>query len=233
MYQRKSEFLYQLTFKQFIFQVNCFLSEEEDELTLIDAANPGNAERILDVAKQIGKPITKLVFTHAHGDHIGSLDLLKEALPDACVMIPEREMKIFYGNTEPQPGEPKSPIRQITYPKSLKTKPDVLLQNDDRVNSLLAITSPGHSPGSMSFFDTRDSALIVGDAFQTLGGVAVSGKFKPLYPFPALATWNKQVSLSSARKLRELSPSLLAVGHGDALDQPLLEMDRAIKLAQS
>lgn len=46
-YQRKSEFLYQLTFKQFIFQVNCFLLEEEDELTLIDAADPGSAEQIL------------------------------------------------------------------------------------------------------------------------------------------------------------------------------------------
>ncbi|HET7578998.1 MAG TPA: MBL fold metallo-hydrolase [Bacillales bacterium] len=233
MGQKKiSESLYQLTFKKYIFQVNCFLLEEDNELTLIDAANPECAEIILETANQIGKPITKMIFTHGHGDHIGALDDLKAALPDGQVMIPEREMKILNGNTQLEPGEPQSPIRRISYPKSLKTKPDKLLRDGDRVGSLLAVTSPGHSPGSMSFFHNRDGALIVGDAFQTLGGVAVSGKLKPRFPFPALATWNKKASLSSARKLRELLPSLLAVGHGDSLNQPVQEIDHAIGEAQ-
>ncbi|MFC4619426.1 MBL fold metallo-hydrolase [Camelliibacillus cellulosilyticus] len=232
MHQKKAKFLHQLTFKQFIFQVNCFLIEEETELTLIDAANPGSSQRILDTAKQIGKPITKLIFTHCHTDHIGSLDELKEALPNTAVMFPKRELKILEGNTEHEDGEPPSPIRRVSYPKNLKTKPDKLLVDNDRIGPLLAITSPGHTAGSMSFFDTRDGALIVGDAFQTLGGVAVSGKFKARYPFPALANWNKQASLASAQKLRKLSPTLLAVGHGDALHQPLVEMDDAITQAQ-
>ena len=38
--------------------------------------------------------------------------------------------------------------------------------------------TPGHTPGSMSFLDIRNKALIVGDAFQTRGGTAVSGQMK-------------------------------------------------------
>ena len=82
----------------------------------------------------------------------------------------------------------------------------------DRVGSLLAIMTPGHTPGSMSFLDVRNKALIVGDAFQTRGGMAVSGQIKFWFPFPAMATWSKEISLQSAQKLSEYEPSLLAEG---------------------
>ena len=51
--------------------------EEEAGLTLIDAALPYSAKGILQ-AEKIGKPITKIVLTHAHDDHIGALDALKK-----------------------------------------------------------------------------------------------------------------------------------------------------------
>ncbi|HLZ63672.1 MAG TPA: hypothetical protein VKR06_42620, partial [Ktedonosporobacter sp.] len=74
----------------------------------------------------------------------------------------------------------------------------------------------------------RDHSLIAGDAFQTLGGVAVSGTIRPLFPLPALGTWHKPTALESAHRLRAIEPSLLAVGHGPLLRDPLPEMDRAI-----
>lgn len=81
----------------------------------------------------------------------------------------------------------------------MKIAPDVLLQDGDRVGSLLAVASPGHTPGSVSFIDTWSNALIAGDAFQTLGGLAVSGRVKPLFPLPDMGTWSKEVALESAR----------------------------------
>lgn len=78
------------------------------------------------------------------------------------------------------------------------------------------------------FLDLRDHTLIAGDAFQVLGGVAVAGTLKPLFPLPALATWHKPTALQSAQVLRALEPSRLAVGHGRVLVEPLAEMDRAI-----
>jgi glyoxylase-like metal-dependent hydrolase (beta-lactamase superfamily II) len=84
----------------------------------------------------------------------------------------------------------------------------------------------------MAFLDTRNNALIAGDTFQTRGGIAVSGQIRPWFPFPAMATWNKQAALESARKLRGYHPSLLAVGHGRMLRQPGAAIDRAIAEAE-
>ena len=111
-------------------------------------------------------------------------------------------------------------------------KPDRLLKPGDRVGSLEVVSAPGHTPGHVAFFDMRDRGLIVGDAFQTRGGVAVSGVIRPLFPFPALATWHKPTALATAVELRKLSPSRLAVGHGDVLEDPLMAMDRAIQKAR-
>jgi hypothetical protein len=84
----------------------------------------------------------------------------------------------------------------------------------------------------VAFIDVRDRTLIAGDAFQTRGGIAVSGVLRPLFPFPAMATWNKQAALASATALRALRPTLLAVGHGKALRDPATDMDGAIEAAR-
>jgi glyoxylase-like metal-dependent hydrolase (beta-lactamase superfamily II) len=106
------------------------------------------------------------------------------------------------------------------------------LHDGDRIGSLEVIATPGHTPGHVAFLDTRDRSVIVGDAFQTLGGVAVSGTFKLLFPLPALATWHKGLSLESARKLLALQPSILTVGHGRVLNNPQAAMERAIRVME-
>jgi glyoxylase-like metal-dependent hydrolase (beta-lactamase superfamily II) len=219
--------LYQVAFMPRFFPVNCYLVEEENELTLVDAALPFSVKGILQAAESIGKPITRIVLTHAHGDHIGALDGLKKVLPQAKVYISRRDAKLLAGSKELEAGEPNTPIKGDV-PKAVQTKPDVLLKDGDYVGSLQAIAAPGHTPGLMAFLDVRSRALIAGDAFQVRGGVAVSGLMKFWFPFPAMATWNKEVSLESARKLRQLSPSVLAVGHGVMIEQPLAVIDRAI-----
>lgn len=224
--------LYQLTFMPRFFPVNCYLVEEEDGLTLIDAALPYSKSAILQAADKIGKPITRIVLTHAHDDHVGALDALKEALPGVPVHISSRDARLLAGDVSLDPGEPNSPIRGGV-PKKLKTRADITLQDGDRVGSLLAVSVPGHTPGSMAFLDTRSRSLIAGDAMQTRGGVAVSGQMKPLFPFPAFATWSKQSALDSARKIAALSPSLLAVGHGGMLREPLAAIQRAITEAET
>ena len=51
--------------------VNSWLVREDDGLTLIDANIPGTAGRIVAKAQQLGAPITRIVLTHAHPDHVG------------------------------------------------------------------------------------------------------------------------------------------------------------------
>ncbi|MDD9270680.1 MBL fold metallo-hydrolase [Paenibacillus sp. GCM10023248] len=223
-------FLHQVAFMPNFFPVNCYLVEEESELTLIDAALPFSVKGILEASRRIGKPITRIVLTHAHGDHVGALDRLKLELPQVKVYISHRDAKLLAGSKELEAGEGQSPIKGDV-PKAIRTKPDVLLADGDRIGSLQAVAAPGHTPGSMAFLDVRSRALVAGDAFQVRGGVAVSGLMKLWFPFPAMATWNREVSLDSARKLRALAPSVLAVGHGKMIEQPLTVMDRAIEEA--
>lgn len=222
----------QLAFMPRVFPVNCYLVDEQDGLTLIDAGMPFCKNGILTAASRMGKPIRRMVLTHAHQDHVGALDGLKAALPDAKVYISARDSRLLAGDASLMSHEPNLPIRG-GIPSGIKTKPDILLQEGDMVGSLQAVSAPGHTPGSMAFLDTRNRILIAGDAFQVRGGLAVSGKLKPLFPFPAWATWSKQEALVSAQKLRRLEPSLLAVGHGRMLTQPASLLDRIIAEAEA
>jgi hypothetical protein len=83
----------------------------------------------------------------------------------------------------------------------------------------------------MAFLDLRDGSLIAGDAFTTQTGIVAAGVFKLSFPFPALFSWNREFAAESARKLRDLKPSRLAVGHGKTIESPLAAMDQAIELA--
>jgi glyoxylase-like metal-dependent hydrolase (beta-lactamase superfamily II) len=93
------------------------------------------------------------------------------------------------------------------------------------------VPSPGHTPGHVSFLDTRDRTLIAGDVFTSIGGVAVSSHFYPRFPLAAMATWDKPTDLESARALRALDPAILVVGHGAAIRGPSAAMDTAIARA--
>ncbi|WP_342553989.1 MBL fold metallo-hydrolase [Paenibacillus sp. FSL R7-0652] len=221
----------QVTFFPRLFPVNVYLVEEEQHLTLIDAGMPFSLKGILTAAAALGKPITTIILTHAHADHVGSLDGLKDALPDAEVCISRRDAELLAGDVSLLPHEPQTKIRG-SVPKGVRTKPDRLLEDGDQIGSLVAIASPGHTPGHMAFMDTRSRVLIAGDAYQVHGGLAVSGRMRPLFPFPALATWNREAALASAKRLAELEPSVLAVGHGRMLRQPATAMRAAAADAQ-
>jgi hypothetical protein len=83
----------------------------------------------------------------------------------------------------------------------------------------------------LAFLDVRDGSLIAGDAFTTQLGVVAAGVFKLLFPFPAIFSWNRKCAAESARKLRNLKPTYLAVGHGKTISSPLVAMDKAVELA--
>lgn len=226
--------LYQLNFLPRAFPVNCYFVVEDDGLTLIDAAMPFSAKGILSAAEQIGKPIRRIVLTHAHGDHYGALDALKASLPkDVSVMISERDARLLAGDRSLDVGEPNVPVKgDLPKPGKLSTKPNRLLKDGDTIGSLVAVHAPGHTPGMMAFYDQRSGALIAGDAFQTRAGIAVAGQIRLLFPFPAFGTWSKEWSLESARKLVRLKPTLLAVGHGRMLREPIAAMELAIAAAE-
>ncbi len=206
------------------------LVEEEDGLTLVDSTIFSPAEDVAKLVKQLGKPLRRIALTHAHGDHVGGVSGVRKLYPGIEISISEREGRILAGDKTLLPGEPQTPVKGSFV--KIDWKPDRLLKPGDRVGSLEVVASPGHTPGHVAFLDVRDRALIAGDALQTRGGIAVSGDLRLLFPFVAMATWNKPTALASAAALRALEPSLLAVGHGEAIKEPAAAMDRAIESAK-
>lgn len=206
--------------------VNCYLVREDDGLTLVDTMIGGSTKPILAGAQRLGAPIKRIVLTHAHGDHIGSLDALHAALPEAEVIISERDARLLAKDMTLDPDEPQDKLAG-GYPGAT-TKPTRTVNDGERIGSLEVIASPGHTPGHIALLDPRDATLICGDAFATIGGVATSAKGKLVFPLPAMATWSKQVELESARKLANLKPARLAPGHGKIVESPVEAMTQAI-----
>jgi glyoxylase-like metal-dependent hydrolase (beta-lactamase superfamily II) len=205
--------------------VNAYLVRENDGFTLVDTMIPGSAQHIIDQARAAGGEIRRIALTHGHTDHTGSLDALAEAIVGSVeVLIPEIDARILAGEHAVE-GKVPGGWRKVT------TTPNVRLQPGDRVGSLEVVPSPGHTPGHVSFLDTRDRALIGGDVFVSVGGLAVSNHFHLPFPFAYMATWDKPKDLESAKALRALNPSVLVLGHGRPVHDPAAAMDRAIAAA--
>ena len=222
--------LIQLTKYPVVFPMNCYLVVEDDGLTLVDSTMSSPADDVVALIKKLGKELRRVALTHAHGDHVGGVTGVRQRFPGVEVSIGGRDAQILAGDKTLLPAEPQTKIKGFF--ERVDWKPDRLLEPGDRVGSLEVVAAPGHTPGHVAFLDVRDRALIAGDAFQTRGGIAVSGVLRLLFPFPAMATWNKPSALASAVALRALEPSLLAVGHGEALTEPAAAMDRAIVTAR-
>jgi glyoxylase-like metal-dependent hydrolase (beta-lactamase superfamily II) len=209
--------------------VNAYLVREEDGLTLVDTTMSPGAKRILAAAAELGQPIVRIALTHAHGDHIGGLDRLREQLPDAEVIIGAREARLLSKDMTLEPGEPQRKPRG-TYPGA-RTLPTRTVQAGDRVGSLRVVACPGHTPGHVAFLDERDETLFCGDAFSTLGGVETSARMNPRFPLVVMGTWDRPTELQSARALRALAPARIAPGHGQIRESPAAAMDAAIERA--
>ena len=125
--------------------VNVFLVREEDGLTLVDAGTTeGIAPRILTLAQRYHLPIVRLLLTHVHIDHVGALDTLHALLPNAEVLVGERESRFLARDMSLDTGEPQDKLRG-GWPVR-KTRPTRLLHEGERVGSLEVIATPGHTP---------------------------------------------------------------------------------------
>ena len=209
--------------------VNAYLVPEDDGLTLVDTLLPRSAKAILRAAEELGAPIVRIALTHAHGDHIGSLDDARRgAAGRRGPHLGPRRPAAGQGQVARSRRAAGQAARQLP---GRQDPPDAHLAPGDMVGSLEVVAAPGHTPGHVAFFDRRDGTLLCGDAFTTLGGVATTDKARLPFPLAGMATWHGPTELETARALRALQPARLAPGHGKVVESPLAAMDAAIAKA--
>ena len=162
--------------------VNCFLVREEDGLTLVDTGLAGSTVGILRAARTLDSSICRIVLTHAHLDHVGSIDALLSELPTIEFLVGKRETRLLTRDFTLDADERGKKL--LGFP-GVKSRPQRCLNDGDRVGSLQAISSPGHTPGHMAYLDVRDGSLLAGDAFTTQSGVVAAGVLKLYFPIPS------------------------------------------------
>ena len=194
--------------------MNCYLVRESDGFTLIDTTIAGGGKDILAVASSLGAPIRRILLTHAHADHVGSVDELAKRLPGVAVAISERSLPLLQRPADKslRPGEPKNPIRGRL--SGIVTPTTHFVEDGELFGSLRCIHTPGHIPGHFSFLDERDGTLYAGDELVGIGRLSVCGGTPWYFPLTTLAMWSKPVTLESARKLMAYPIERFACGHG-------------------
>jgi glyoxylase-like metal-dependent hydrolase (beta-lactamase superfamily II) len=195
-----------------------YVIEDSDGLTLIDASVPGQTDRILAQVKELGKEpkdVKRLLLTHAHPDHVGSLPELKAAT-GAQLITHALERPVVEGKMPIPRVEPKTPGAFTLRPPNTILKPtpvDRELQGGetlDIMGGLEAVFTPGHAPGHLAFWQPQKRILIAGDVIFNLFGLGL-----PL----AFLTVDMAEDKRSIRKLVDLKPALICFGHGNPITE--------------
>jgi glyoxylase-like metal-dependent hydrolase (beta-lactamase superfamily II) len=194
--------------------VNCYLVREADGFTLIDTNLSNSADDILAAARTLGAPIRRILLTHAHVDHVGSVDALLAKLGPSEIELASNARSLPLLQKPPDksllPDESKEEIRGGL--PGIDAKPTRLIIEGEHYGSLLCIETPGHIPGHLAFLDERDGTLYAGDALGSVRRLTVSG-FTPWW-FPNIGTWSKSTAIVSAKKLLTFPIQRFACGHG-------------------
>lgn len=121
--------------------------------------DPGGApERILREAQDMGLTVVSVLHTHAHFDHFLAAGEIKKATgATLCLHPDDRDLWRMLDVQCRVFGVPYVPV----------PPPDYWLQDEEKiiVGGLegLALHTPGHTPGSMSFHFPADKLLLAGD----------------------------------------------------------------------
>lgn len=140
-------------------QTNCYLyAQPNGECLIID---PGEeAEKLIQIIREKKwKPIAVLL-THAHFDHIGAIDRIREVF-DIPAYVHKKEAEwltnpALNGSQFFQMGEIKAaPAEELISEEGILKIGDFILN---------VLFTPGHSPGSISYYDEDEALVFSGDA---------------------------------------------------------------------
>ena len=206
---------------------NFFLVVDDGELTLIDTGGKDEIENIRCKFNEAGHSLDQLkriIPTHCHPDHVGSLATLKRAT-GAQVLAHEAEVPFITQEASlPRARGPAWLLHTLTEPL-FRPEPcpvDQPLKHGDTIEGtgLTVIHTPGHSPGSICLYHPEARALFTGDALLNMFG-------KMRGPFPPFC-WETQRARRSLARLVGLDVETIYFSHGETIREGAKEKIRSL-----
>lgn len=151
---------------QGVYSENCYFYIDEVSKAgfIID---PGaQAGVIYDVVRRNGWKIEKILLTHGHFDHTGAAELLREKLVAPIYIYPSdaRYLTDPYLNLSAGTGEPIT----VAHYEELYDG-EVIRLKENSGFYLKVIHTPGHTPGSVTYYSPAEEAAFVGDTLYNHG----------------------------------------------------------------
>lgn len=141
------------------FQQNCTLIW--DETTMLGAVvDPGgDVDRILSAIQQVGLKVEKIVITHGHLDHVGGAAELAKSL-GVKIEGPHAADRFLMEGVEAQAKRMgASGLKNATSDRWLVEGDDLSIAG----HAFEVLHCPGHSPGSLVYFNRGQRLALVGD----------------------------------------------------------------------
>lgn len=223
----------------YIGAVNVYLIKEEP-ITLIDVGPKTEeaADALREKLRENGvrlADIKRIVLTHAHEDHCGLAKQVRDEARDADIFVHRWEIGHLFGrladaghkNLLLRAGVPETVFREIqsvyadasALTDTLSDEEFSELRDDTELEFasgvLKVLHTPGHTPGSCSFFREADRTLIAGDSVLkriTPNPIVSPDPIDMGRRFKSLAEY-----LVSLARIRQLAPTLIYGGHGEPI----------------
>ncbi|MGX9135258.1 MBL fold metallo-hydrolase [Rummeliibacillus sp. JY-2-4R] len=140
-------------------QANCYvISNSENECLVIDPG--GEGEKFVKQLRALNLKPLAILLTHAHFDHIGGVDAVREAFK-IPVYLHKKESSWL------QDPKKNGSAKYAEIPDIIIEPTDQLISEEKIVEkgnfSFEILHTPGHSPGSITFLFKNEGFAIVGD----------------------------------------------------------------------
>ena len=140
--------------------------------------DPGaQADQLLDIIRDNGLVIEKILLTHGHFDHFGAVEELREKLN--CPVLAHEKAGLFLLN--PLMNLSRQCVGDMVIRDTVKFKDGDTIALDE-AHSLRVIYTPGHTPDSVLLYNEKERIAFVGDTIfkESIGNYTFPGGNKDL-----------------------------------------------------